>query len=73
MLTKVATVMYKASLSTNLKIIERHISTVKPANIELGFESNINKYDDIDLVLKNPNDFPLTITVQSRENGELIV
>ena len=73
MLTKVASVMYKASLSTNLKIIERHISTVKPANIELGFESNINKYDDIDLVLKNPNDFPLTFTVQSKENGELIV
>jgi len=72
MLTYAASAMYEASLETNMEIVERHISSEKNNNIAIGFEANI-KRDGFDLVLKNPNDFSLQYSIQSKQNGELLV
>lgn len=72
LLTYTASAMYKASLETNLQVVDRQISSVKPNHIDLGFEAKINR-NKIDLMVKNPNDFPVRMTFQSSENGKLNV
>ena len=41
MLTLAASALYKASLQTNLQIIERQISQVQPVGIQVGFEAKV--------------------------------
>ena len=72
MLTDAASALYEASLQTNLQIIERQISQVRPKGIQVGFEAKA-KRDDINFILENPNDYPLELTFHSKENGQLNV
>jgi hypothetical protein len=55
-LTVFASGIYKAVLSTNFEVIERHTSRNLPAYIELGFEVSIEDGEQ-DFVFKNPNSF----------------
>lgn len=50
-----ASTIYSASLQTNMAILERHISQIKPVYIPLGYEAEIipGKWD---LVLQNPSE-----------------
>ena len=42
-LSKVASVLYEASLATNLEIIERSISTELPEGYKPGYEAKVNR------------------------------
>ncbi len=70
-LSKVASVLYEASLATNLEIVERSISTELPEGYKLGYEARVN-LKDLDLTLYNPNDYEITVAFRV-ENGNTLV
>ncbi|MFT4412805.1 VanW family protein [Fredinandcohnia humi] len=53
-LSHIASAIYKAVLSTNFEIIERHISNELPPNTELGYEAKIVP-TSFDFAFINPN------------------
>ena len=70
-LSKVASVLYEASLATNLEIVERSISTELPEGYKLGYEAKVN-LKDLDFTLYNPNDYEITVAFRV-ENGNTLV
>lgn len=53
-LNKIGTVLYKAILSTNIQVLERHISKQAPEQSLVGYETKI-KRDEMDFIFYNPN------------------
>ncbi|AZV44590.1 hypothetical protein BAOM_3981 [Peribacillus asahii] len=70
-LTEAASTFYKASLATNLQIIERHRSVEFPSDAEAGYEAKVNQ-SDLDFIVNNPNDTELTVTFKSKQQGVLV-
>ncbi|MGX2960746.1 VanW family protein [Peribacillus sp. JNUCC 23] len=71
-LTQVASLVYEASLSTNLQILERNTSQEVPVGVTAGYEAKVNR-NGMDLKLANPNDFEMTVTIKATQPGVLIV
>ncbi|WP_028392103.1 VanW family protein [Bacillus cihuensis] len=71
-LTQVASLLYKASLSTNLQILERNISQEVPVGITVGNEAKVNR-NGMDLKLANPNDFDMTVVFKATQPSVLTV
>lgn len=53
-LNKIGTVLYKAILSTNFQVLERHIGKQAPEQTIVGYETKI-KRDEMDFIFYNPN------------------
>lgn len=70
-LTEAASALYKASLATNLQIIERHKSVELPSGVEAGYEAKVNE-SDLDFIVNNPNDTELTVTFKLKQQGVLV-
>lgn len=70
-LSNVASVLYEASLATNLEIIERSTSTELPDGFTPGYEAKVN-LDDLDLSIYNPNDYDMTVQFRV-ENGSTLI
>ncbi|MFJ8245681.1 VanW family protein [Peribacillus asahii] len=70
-LTEAASTFYKASLATNLQIIERHRSVEFPSGVEAGYEAKVNQ-SDLDFIVNNPNDTKLTVTFKLKQQGVLV-
>ncbi|NKE06382.1 MULTISPECIES: VanW family protein [Mesobacillus] len=70
--SQIASALYKALLSTNFTIGERHISSELAVNIELGFESKVDLSKNLDLKFYNPNKTSYTLEL-SIDNEELLV
>ncbi|CAM3941241.1 VanW family protein [Mesobacillus thioparans] len=58
----IASALYKSILPTNIAISERHISSVLPENIELGYEAKLDFTRNLDLKFYNPNESAIKIT-----------
>ncbi|MGE8078452.1 VanW family protein [Peribacillus loiseleuriae] len=71
-LTQVASLVYEASLSTNLQVLERNTSQELPEGVKLGFEAKVNR-NGMDLKLANPNDFEMTIAFKTLQPGVFTV
>lgn len=71
-LTQAASLLYEASLSTNLQILERNTSKELPEGAKVGYEAKVNR-NGMDLKLANPNDFEMTIAFKATQPGVLIV
>lgn len=63
-----ASVLYQLALPTNIEVVERHISKELPEWAEAGYEASYNK-GIMDLKLFNPNNFPLTIELDTSISG----
>lgn len=55
-LSILASSIYRAVLSTNFNITERHISRELPRYSEAGFEAKIDQAKNMDFIVTNPND-----------------
>ncbi|MBM6619762.1 G5 domain-containing protein [Bacillus suaedaesalsae] len=53
-LNMIGTVLYKAILSTNFQVLERHISKQAPEQSIVGYETKM-KRDEMDFIFYNPN------------------
>ncbi len=63
-----SSVLYKVSLISNLKIIERHPHLRPISSIKAGFDATV-WYDSLDLRFQNTNKFPVKIKVFMREDA----
>jgi hypothetical protein len=63
--------IYQAILSTDFKILERHIGNKLPENIQLGYEAKVDSMLKWDLTFYNPNDDSYKIDIYS--NGESLI
>jgi hypothetical protein len=54
--SQIGSALYKAILQSDISIVERHISSQLPKNIELGFETKVDFSEKLDLKFYNPND-----------------
>lgn len=70
-LSKVASVLYEASLATNMDIIERSISMELPTGYKPGYEAKVN-HEDMDLTLYNPNDYDIVVQFRINNRSTLI-
>lgn len=71
-LSKLSSGIYRTVLSTNLQIVERHISKEFPDGFELGYEAKI-MLGKMDLILFNPNDMDITIQFKKKNNNTVTV
>lgn len=55
-LSQMGSALYKALLQSDILIVERHISSQLPKNIELGYETKVDFSKNLDLKFYNPND-----------------
>lgn len=63
-LSVIATGIYSTVLSSNFKIIERHISDVLPSYADFGYEAKIeNKKKDLIIYNENPYDYKLVFSL----------
>jgi hypothetical protein len=52
----IGSALYKALLQSDITIVERHISSQLPKNIELGYETKVDFSKNLDLKIYNPSD-----------------
>ena len=54
--SQIGSALYKALLQSDISIVERHISSQLPNNIELGYETKVDFSENLDLKFYNPSD-----------------
>lgn len=54
-ISQIGSALYKALLQSEIPIVERHISSQLPKNIELGYETKVDFNKNLDLKFYNPN------------------
>ncbi|RLL47861.1 hypothetical protein D8M04_00860 [Oceanobacillus piezotolerans] len=67
-----ATALYALVLQTNLEIIERHSQGEIPSYTDAGIEVEVDREEDKDFTIYNPNNQPFTIKAELLEN-ELVM
>ncbi|MCM3704446.1 MULTISPECIES: VanW family protein [Cytobacillus] len=60
----ISSALYKALLSTNFMITERHTGRLLPGYSEPGFEARVDFEKQMDFIFTNPNDHKYVITFQ---------
>ncbi|WNF21891.1 VanW family protein [Mesobacillus jeotgali] len=53
--SQIGSALYKALLQSDISIVERHLSSQLPKNIELGYETKVDFSENLDLKFYNPN------------------
>ncbi|MBT2684574.1 VanW family protein [Bacillus sp. ISL-37] len=59
--SQIGSALYQALLQSDISIVERHVSSQLPKNIELGYETKVDFSKNLDLKFYNPNDKPYKI------------
>lgn len=73
-ISQIGSVLYKALLQSDISIVERHISSQLPKNIELGYETKVDFTKNLDLKFYNPNNTSYKIELNlKRQELEAVV
>ena len=67
--SQIGSALYKALLQSNISIVERHISSQLPQDIELGYETRVDFTKNLDLKFYNPNDtsYKIELNIKGQE------
>lgn len=66
--SQMGSALYKAFLQSDISIVERHISSQLPKNIDLGYETKVDFSKNLDLKFYNPTD--TSYKVELNLNGQ---
>lgn len=64
----IASALYTLILHTNMEVIERHSQGEIPSYSEAGLEAAVNRKENRDFVIFNPNEYPYVLDAKIAEN-----